>query len=89
MSNGKRDYKKEHSWEVTTPKGKQHKSDRSERNKARAMMKKKVGAAAIKGKDVDHKKPLSKGGVTSLMNLAAVAPSKNRSYKRKKDGSMA
>lgn len=88
MSNGKRDYKKEANWEASTSSGKQHKKDRTERNKARAMVVKAKGKAAVKGKDVDHKKALSKGGMTSLMNLAAVAPSKNRSFKRNKDGSM-
>lgn len=79
-------YQKEKSWDHKN--GGKRIKDRAERNKARAIMKKKVGAAAIKGKDIDHKKPLSKGGMTSLMNLAAVSPSKNRSFKRNKDGSM-
>jgi 5-methylcytosine-specific restriction endonuclease McrA len=88
MTNGKRDYKKEANWEATTSSGKQHKKDRTERNKARAMVAAKLGKAAIKGKDIDHKKPLSKGGTTSLMNLAAISPSKNRSFARNKNGSM-
>jgi hypothetical protein len=40
------------------------------------------------GKDVDHKKPLSKGGTTARSNLKAKPASANRSYKRKADGSM-
>lgn len=40
------------------------------------------------GQDVDHKKPLSKGGSNSVANGKAVSPSKNRSFKRNKDGSM-
>ena len=40
------------------------------------------------GKDVDHKKPLSKGGTTVRSNLKAVPASANRSYKRKADGSI-
>jgi hypothetical protein len=40
------------------------------------------------GKDVDHKKPLSKGGATTRNNLKAVPASANRSYKRNKDHSV-
>jgi 5-methylcytosine-specific restriction endonuclease McrA len=40
------------------------------------------------GKDVDHKKPLSKGGGNGRSNLRVVAASKNRSVKRKQDGSL-
>jgi len=40
------------------------------------------------GKDVDHKKPLSKGGTTTRSNLRAVPASKNRSVKRNKDSSL-
>lgn len=81
-------YQKEKSWDHKHKGGKRIK-DRAERNKARAMVVKAKGKAAVKGKDVDHIKPLVKGGTTSLMNLAAVAPSKNRSFKRTKTGGMA
>lgn len=65
------------------------KKQRSQRNQARAMMKKKLGAAAIKGKDIDHKKPLSQGGApVSLANLRVLSPSANRSYARNKNGSI-
>lgn len=47
-------------------------------HKARRMMEKKVGKAALKWKDVDHKKPFSKGGKTVLSNLRIVSPKKNR-----------
>jgi hypothetical protein len=40
------------------------------------------------GQDVDHKKPLSKGGSNAKGNLRAAPPSKNRSFPRNKDGSM-
>jgi hypothetical protein len=40
------------------------------------------------GRDVDHKKPLSKGGGNGRGNLRVVAASKNRSVKRKQDGSL-
>lgn len=40
------------------------------------------------GQDLDHKKPLSKGGSNTIQNARATTPSENRSYPRKKDGSM-
>jgi 5-methylcytosine-specific restriction endonuclease McrA len=41
-----------------------------------------------KGQDLDHIKPLSKGGANTLKNARPLAPSKNRSYPRNSDGSM-
>lgn len=41
-----------------------------------------------KGQDLDHKKPLSKGGSNTLTNARATSPSKNRSFARNSDGSM-
>ena len=67
MTNGKRDYKRELNWEHT--KKKSRVKDRAQRNAARAAVKKKMGAAAIKGKDVGHKKAVSKGGKNGLANL--------------------
>lgn len=65
------------------------KKQRAARNKARSLMKKKLGAGAIKGKDIDHKQPLSMGGApTSLANLRAISPHKNRSYARNPNGSI-
>lgn len=40
------------------------------------------------GKDLDHKKPLSKGGSNSLKNVRVTTPAKNRSFERNSDGSM-
>ena len=40
------------------------------------------------GKDIDHKRPLSKGGSTSRSNLRVISASKNRSYPRTKTGKM-
>lgn len=40
------------------------------------------------GQDLDHKKPLSKGGANTLKNSRAVSPSENRSFPRKSDGSI-
>lgn len=40
------------------------------------------------GQDLDHVKPLSKGGSNAPSNTRAESPSKNRSYPRNPDGSM-
>lgn len=40
------------------------------------------------GQDLDHKKPLSKGGSNAMSNVKATSPSKNRSFPRNADGSM-
>jgi hypothetical protein len=52
---------------------------RSERNQARRLMEKKLGKAAIAGKDIDHKKPLRDGGAgTKLSNLRVRSVHANR-----------
>ena len=86
QSNGKRDYKRELAWEKTS-KPKRVKQ-RAERNKARAIMEKAGKVSKGDGKDVDHKKPLSKGGSTTKSNLRVQSASKNRSFARKSNGSM-
>jgi hypothetical protein len=64
------------------------KKKRAQRNKARRMLEREGVVHKGDGLDVDHKKPLSKGGTTTRSNLKAVPASKNRSYKRKADGSI-
>lgn len=86
MKNGKRDYKAELNWEHT--KKKSRVKDRAMRNAARAAVKKKVGAAAIKGKDVGHKIAVSRGGQNGLSNLFIQSPKTNRSFSRNSNGSM-
>lgn len=78
----KDEYKKYHS----SP---EQKKNRAARNSARAAMVKKHGKEALRGKDVDHKKPLSKGGSNGTSNLRVVSKSTNRSYKRNKKGGIA
>lgn len=56
---------------------------RSSRNKARAMMVEKYWAAAVRGKDVNHIKPLSEWGKTVLSNLEIIDRAKNRAKKPK------
>ena len=82
MTNGKRDYKKELSWEKK--KKPTRVKDRAARNKARNDLGLKVGDP----RDAGHKKALSKGGSKGLSNLFAQPASKNQSFARNKDGSM-
>lgn len=86
MTNGKRNYKKELEWEKKN--GKKRQNDRVQRNAARAEMTKKVGATALKGKDVGHKKAISRGGKNGLANLFVQSASANRSFARNANGSM-
>lgn len=82
--NYKRDYSKQGEGAYdSTPK---RKKARAARNKARRQMLAKGKVTKGDGKDVDHKKPLSKGGSTSSSNLRVKSASKNRSYARTKSG---
>lgn len=56
---------------------------RMERQRARRAM----DAKGIDrtGKDIDHKRPLSKGGSNAASNLRLVSPSTNRSFSRNSD----
>jgi len=80
--NKARPYKKEYEQQVARG---EHPA-RMERQKARRAM----DAKGIDrtGKDIDHKKPISKGGTNSLSNLILKDPSKNRSFSRNSDGSV-
>jgi len=64
------------------------KKKRAARNKARRMLEREGVVHKGDGMDVDHKKPLSKGGTTTRSNLKAVPASKNRSYKRTSKGAI-
>ena len=59
--------------------------DRMERQRARRNLDKK--GVARKGKDVAHVKALSKGG-SNADGVRLESPHKNRSFRRKSDGSM-
>jgi hypothetical protein len=61
---------------------------RAMRNAARRKMEKAGRVHKGDGKDVDHRKPISKGGNNKGGNLRAVPKSKNRSFKRNSDHSM-
>jgi hypothetical protein len=57
--------------------------NRMERQKARRELDKK--GVNRKGKDIDHIKPLSKGGTNAPNNLRLESPSNNRSFSRNPD----
>ena len=86
MTNGRRNYAAELAWEHKHKKSRV--KDRAQRNAARAAVKKKVGASALQGKDVGHKKAVSKGGSNSLSNLFVQNPGANRSFSRTAKGAM-
>jgi hypothetical protein len=83
--NKPRPYAKEYAQYDGTP---MVKKKRAARNKARAIMEKEGLVHKGDGKDVDHKKPLSKGGTTTRSNLRVKDASANRSYARKSDHSI-
>ena len=83
--NKPRPYKKEYEQYDGTP---EVKKKRAARNKARRMMEAEGLVRKGDGKDVDHKRPLSKGGTTTRGNIRVKSATANRSYKRNADGSV-
>jgi hypothetical protein len=59
--------------------------NRVARNRARAQLMKEGKVSKGDGKDVDHIKPLSKGGSSSKGNLKVKSASSNRSFSRNSD----
>jgi hypothetical protein len=64
------------------------KKNRAERNAARAKFKKAGKVHKGDGMDVDHIKPIAKGGNNTGGNLRVKTASDNRSFKRNKDSSI-
>lgn len=62
--------------------------NRAKRNKARSEMEKAGKVRKGDGKDVDHKRPLVKGGGNYLSNLRVQTDNANRSFKRTKKARM-
>ena len=81
----KRDYKQEYANYDGTE---MVKKKRAQRNKARRMLEREGLVHKGDGKDVDHKKPLSKGGTTVRSNLRVRDDNANRSYKRTSKGAI-
>lgn len=79
MTNGKRDYKKENRLYNSKP---SEIRKRVLRNAARAELEKQGLVHKGDGKDVDHIRPLSKGGSGARSNLRVRDANANRSFKR-------
>jgi hypothetical protein len=63
-------------------------ANRSNRNSARAALAKDGRVSKGDGMDVDHKKPIAKGGSNAPSNLRAVPKSANRSFARTRTARM-
>tara|TARA_R110000868_G_scaffold261331_3_gene519430 strand:+ start:7372 stop:7647 length:276 start_codon:yes stop_codon:yes gene_type:complete len=84
-------YVRDYDQEYKTAKGRNEIGTGSESSNAKRhrLRRKMLKLGMVKsGQDVDHKKPLSKGGSNTVANGKATSPSANRSYPRNKDGSM-
>ena len=77
LPSGKRNYKNEYAKDHASPK---QKKNRGKRNAAR----KKVGLKRGDPREVDHRKPLSKGGTNSRSNTRVVSRKTNRSKGKKR-----
>jgi 5-methylcytosine-specific restriction endonuclease McrA len=85
MKNGKRDYKRENELYNSRP-------EQIKARTERTLLRREADAKGIThkgdGKDLDHKKPLSKGGSNTLANARATTQAANRSFSRNADGSL-
>ena len=85
MTNGRRDYKKEDKWDA------EHKGRKEQRAERMAARRAAVASGVISKhspKQIDHIKPLSKGGSNKPSNTRAISAHSNESYRRNKDGSI-
>jgi 5-methylcytosine-specific restriction endonuclease McrA len=73
-----RDYKDEYKKFQSSPEQKKY---RAERNKARREAEREGRVHKGDGKDIDHVKPLSKGGSTAKSNTRVISKSANRAKK--------
>lgn len=78
MARAKRNYQRENLYKSQPAQIKA----REERNKARAMLMREGKVHKGDGMEVDHIRPLSKGGKTIPSNLRVVSASANDSFKR-------
>ena len=87
MTNGKRDYKKEASWEKTRKRSRI--SDRAQRMRARRAMEKAGKVSKNDNKQVDHKKTLKQGGSNAKSNLRVVSDKTNLTKESKRKAAAA
>lgn len=78
-----RDYKKEYANYQGTE---EQKTNRAKRNAARREMEEDGRVRKGDGKDVDHKRPLIRGGSNSESNLRVVSQKVNRGFRRDSKG---
>lgn len=83
--NKPRPYKKEYDEYHSSE---EQKKNRAKRNAARRKAERDGKVSKGDGKDVDHTKPLSKGGTNTPSNLKVKTASKNRGFKRNADNSV-
>lgn len=76
MKDGKRDYRRERAEYHSRP---DQMANNRKRKAARRELEKEGKVKPFDGKDVDHKKPLKKGGSNGKSNLRVQSASKNRS----------
>ena len=86
MPSGK-NYKRDYEQEANTE-SQARKAFRAMRNRARRAYEKEVGRDLSPNMDVDHIKPLSKGGSNESSNLRVIPSKRNRSYPRTRTGRM-
>jgi hypothetical protein len=83
----KRDLKQE--YKTARARGENGTGHNSEDAKRKRLRRKALKLGLVrKGQDLDHIKPLSKGGANTLKNARARSPSANRGFPRNHDGSM-
>jgi 5-methylcytosine-specific restriction endonuclease McrA len=81
-------YIRNYKQEAATAKRRGEDKDNAARHRLRRRAVK-VGMVKPKdGKEIDHKRALSKGGANTLSNARVATPSDNRSFPRNPDGSM-
>lgn len=86
-------YRRDYSQEYKTAKARGEvasgpNGDNAKRKRLRRQFEKDGKVHKGDGKDVDHSKPLSKGGSNTKRNGRVVSASANRSFPRNSDGSM-
>ena len=81
-----KNYKRDYKQEQKTARARGETKDRAMRNSARAQMEKAGKVHKGDGKDVDHAKPLGKGGTNTPSNFRVTSVAANRSFRRNSRG---